>query len=124
MASLDVIIKQMILSAFRSAEMDSASPGHINHFKSMKGDILGSSDEINAAIREAMDGLMEDSGSAEKLEENIIDADIKTGKNKTTNEKQITSISASIYPVPVNPVVGTTSRMLAIVASVTPNLPN
>ena len=96
MATLDVIIKQMILSAFRSAEMDSASPGHINRFKSMKGEILGSSEEINAAIREAMDGLMEDSGSAEKLEQNIIDADIKTGKSKEINEKQITQSISTV----------------------------
>ena len=88
MDSLDVIIKQMILSAFRSAEMDSASPGHINHFKSMKGDIIGSSDEINAALEEALEGFMVDPNSAEKLAENLLDSEEKTGKKKGTKERQ------------------------------------
>jgi len=68
MASLDVIFKQMILSAFRSVEMDSASPGHINHFKGMKGEILGSSDEINEAIKEVLKDLQSDQNQTDKGE--------------------------------------------------------
>ena len=103
MASLDVIIKQMILSAFRSALMDSASPGHVNRFKSMEGDIIGSAEEINSAIREAVEGLMEDSGSAEKLEQNIIDADIKTGKSKRITEQKAVGLASKGIGVATSP---------------------
>lgn len=85
MASLDVIIKQMILSAFRSAMMDSASPGHINRFKGMEGgemDIIGSNEELNAAIREAVQGFTDDPESAQDLTQNLLDSEEKTGKTK------------------------------------------
>lgn len=86
MASLDVIIKQMILSAFRSANMTSASPGHVNHFIGIESqggmDIIGSNEEINAAIREAVEGITSDPDSAESLAGNLLDGEKKTGKNK------------------------------------------
>ncbi len=116
MASLDVIIKQMILSAFRSAEMDSASPGHINHFKSMKGDILGSSDEINAAIEEAVEGLMVNPDSADKLAQNLLDSEEKTAKKKGTKEKQ----GAAAIKKTLGGIIDPTS----IVASALPYLPH
>lgn len=84
MATLDSIIKQMILSAFRSANMTSASPGHINRFIGIESqggmDIIGSTEEINDAIREAVQGFMDDPDSAESLAGSLLDSEQKTGK--------------------------------------------
>lgn len=84
MATLDSIIKQMILSAFRSANMTSASPGHINRFIGIESqggmDIIGSNEEINAAIREAVQGFVDDPDSAESLAGELLDSEQKTGK--------------------------------------------
>jgi len=93
----------MILSALRSAKMESASPGHINRFIGMEGgemDIIGSNEEINDAIRQAVGGIASDSDitadtedtqiedlisnlSAEEvgdLTSDILDAEGRTGK--------------------------------------------
>ncbi len=100
MATLDVIIKQMILSAFRSANMESASPGKINHFIGMGGagmEIIGSNEEINAAIREAVQGFVDDPESAESLSEDLLNAEEKTGKTKgLTSGKGVSYASQSI----------------------------
>jgi len=84
MATLDVIIKQMILAYFRSAEMDSASPGHINRFKGMSAEIglIGSNEEINAAIREAVGDMTTSEEGADKLAQDLLDSEEKTGKKK------------------------------------------
>lgn len=86
MTSLDVIIKQMILSAFRSANMTSASKGHINHFIGIESqggmDILGSEAEIEAAILEIVEGITESPEDADDLAQNLLDAESKTGKKK------------------------------------------
>lgn len=86
MATLDIIIKQMILSAFRSAKMTSASPGHVNRFIGIESqggmDILGSNEEINNAIREAVKEVVSDPDSADDLTEELLDSKEKTGKNK------------------------------------------
>lgn len=103
MANLDSIIKQMILSAFRGAMMDSASKGHINRFKGMEGDILGSEEEINAAIREAVQGFTEDPDSADSLAQNLLDSEEKTGKKKGKLEKQTLSTVSTIAGVGQNP---------------------
>jgi len=88
MASLDVIIRQMILSAFRSANMSSASPGHVNRFMGVESqggmDIIGSNEEVNEAIREAVTNITSDPDSAESLAGDLLGAEEKTGKNKTT----------------------------------------
>lgn len=94
MASLDVIIKQMILSAFRSANMTSASPGHVNHFIGIESqggmDIIGSNEEINAAIREAVGDITTSEAGAEELSQNLLDSEEKSGKKKKgTKEKQL-----------------------------------
>jgi len=85
MATLDSIIKQMILSAFRSAKMTSASPGHINRFIGIESqggmDIIGSNEEINDAIRQAVGGIASDSN-------------ISVGTEDTTIEDLISDISA------------------------------
>jgi len=77
MATLDVIIKQMILSAFRSAQMTSASPGHINRFIGIESqggmDIIGSNEEINDAIRQAVEGIASDSNITAGTEDTLIE---------------------------------------------------
>lgn len=88
MATLDIIIKQMILSAFRSANMTSASPGHVNHFIGLEsqGDmgVIGSNDEINDAILEVVEGTMGDSD----ISDNSLDEKSKSGKNvKSATQK-------------------------------------
>jgi len=97
MASLDVIIKQMILSAFRSANMTSASPGHINHFIGIESqggmDIIGNNEEINAAIREAVEGITSDPDSAESLAGNLLDAEEKTGKKGKIQRGALSTVS-------------------------------
>ena len=88
MADLDVIIKQMILSTLRSAKMDSASPGHVNRFIGLEGgvsDIIGSNEEINAAIREAVADITSDPDSADTLSQDLLDSEVKTGKIKSTS---------------------------------------
>jgi len=84
MATLDIIIKQMILSAFRSANMTSASPGHINRFIGIESqggmDIIGSNEEINDAIQQAVQGITSDPDSAESLAGDLLDSEEKTGK--------------------------------------------
>lgn len=95
MATLDSIIKQMILSAFRSAKMESASPGKINRFLGMEFesgmDIIGSTEEINDAIREAVANIVNDPDSAENLAEDLLNAEEKTGKKKGNLESQTVS---------------------------------
>lgn len=106
MANLDVIIKQMILSAFRSANMTSASPGHINHFIGIESqggmDIIGSNEEINAAIREALQDVMSNPENAESLTDELSISRQKTGKG---NELEKTGVGAAskVLSVSQNP---------------------
>ncbi len=106
MASLDVIIKQMILSAFRSANMTSASPGHINHFIGIESqggmDIIGNNEEINAAIRLAVDDITNNPDSAESLSGNLLNAEEKTGK-KSSIQKSATSEISKVIGAANNP---------------------
>jgi len=119
MATLDVIIKQMILSAFRSAKMTSASPGHINRFIGIESqggmDVIGSAEELNAAIREAVEGITSDLDSAENLAENLLDSETKTGTSK--GKLQQTGLTG----------LSTTARIgqdpASIIAKVLPSLP-
>lgn len=121
MASLDVIIKQMILSAFRSANMTSASPGHVNHFIGIESqggmDIIGSNEEINAAIREAVDGITSDPDYAESLSQDLLDAEGKTGKNKAKGLESTASAG-------VSKVIGVGTNPASIVAMGLPLLPH
>jgi len=110
MASLDVIIKQMILSAFRSANMTSASPGHVNHFIGIESqggmDIIGSNEEINTAIREAVESITSDPDSADSLADSLLDSEQNTGKNKVKGkglESGLTSSASRVLGVANNP---------------------
>jgi len=106
MASLEVIIKQMILSAFRSAKMDSASPGHINHFIGMEGgdmDIIGSNEEINTAIREAVGDMTASEEGADELAQNLLDSEEKTGKKKGKLESEASRQASKVIGVANNP---------------------
>lgn len=106
MASLEVIIKQMILSAFRSANMESASPGKINHFIGMEGgemDIIGSNEEINAAIQEAVQQIMGSPENAENLVDGLSSAGEKTGKTKSDLEKTGIGATSKVISVSQNP---------------------
>jgi len=71
--------------------MTSASPGHINHFIGIESqggmDIIGNNEEINAAIREAVENITSDPDSAESLSDNLLASEQKTGKNKVSLEK-------------------------------------
>ena len=97
MATLDSIIKQMILSAFRSAKMTSASPGHVNRFIGLESqggmDIIGSNEEVNEAIREAVSGIISDPDSAESLADDLLEAEEKTGKKNIQNKAGMGIIS-------------------------------
>jgi len=121
MATLDSIIKQMILSAFRSANMTSASPGHVNHFIGIESqggmDIIGSNEEINVAIREAVQAFVDDPESAESLSEDLINAEIKTGKKKK-GKLESTATGA------ISKVIGVGSNPANIVAMGLPLLPH
>jgi len=106
MASLEVIIKQMILSAFRSANMESASPGHVNHFIGLEGgemDIIGSNEELNAAIREAVQQVIDNPENAENLVEGLSSAGEKTGKTKSDLEKTGIGAASKVISVSQNP---------------------
>jgi len=96
----------MILSAFRSAKMDSASPGHINHFIGMEGgemDIIGSNEEINAAIQEAVQQVMDNPENAENLVEGLSSAGEKTGKTKSELEKTGIGATSKVISISQNP---------------------
>jgi len=120
MATLDVIIKQMILSAFRSANMTSASPGHINRFIGIESqggmDIIGSNEEINDAIRQAVEGITSDPDSAESLSGDLLDSEQKTGKKSKGQLQQagLTGVSA---------ISGIGNNPTSIIARVLPSLP-
>jgi len=119
MASLDVIIKQMILSALRSAKMESASPGHINRFIGMEGgeiDIIGSNEELTNAIREAVEDITNDPDSAQNLAQDLLDAEEKTGKKKGKLESEASRQASRVIGVANNPA--------AIVAQALPLLPH
>jgi len=117
MATLDIIIKQMILSAFRSANMTSASPGHINHFIGLESqggmDIIGSNEEINDAIRQAVEGITSDPDSADSLADNLLDSEQKTGKGKL----QRTALTG------VSNIAGIGNDPISIISKVLPSLP-
>ena len=121
MATLDSIIKQMILSAFRSANMTSASPGHINRFIGIESqggmDIIGSNEEINAAIREAVQGFVDDPDSADNLAGSLLDSEQKTGK-QVKGKLQKGALSG------VNVVAGIGQDPTSIIAKVLPLLPH
>lgn len=96
----------MILSAFRSAQMDSASPGHINHFIGLEGgemDIIGSNEEINAAIQEAVQQAIDDPDNAENLVGELSSAGEKTGKTKSELEKTGIGATSKVISVSQNP---------------------
>jgi len=120
MASLDSIIRQMILSAFRSANMTSASPGHINRFIGLESqggmDIIGSNEEVNAAIREAVGGFVDDPDSAEGLAGDLLDSEQKTGK-QAKGKLQQAGLST------VSTITGVGQDPTSIIAKVLPNLP-
>ncbi len=119
MATLDSIIKQMILSAFRSANMTSASPGHINRFIGIESqggmDIIGSNEEINDAIRQAVEGITTDPDSADSLAGNLLDSEQKTGK-KSKGQLQQAGLSG------VSGIVGIGNNPASIIARVLPTL--
>ena len=121
MASLDIIIKQMILSAFRSADMTSASPGHVNHFIGIESqggmDIIGSNEEINAAIREAVGSITSDPDSAEELAQNLLDSEEKSGKKKKGKKEAFVAGQTS-------KVIGAANDPTSIVATALPFLPH
>ena len=118
MVSLEVIIKQMILSAFRSAKMTSASPGHINYFIGLESqggmDIIGSNEEIQAAIREAVQGITDDPQGADELSQNLLNSENKTGKGKLEGRALST----------VSTITGTAQNPVNVVAGVLPFLPH
>jgi len=120
MTTLDSIIKQMILSAFRSAKMTSASPGHINRFIGIESqggmDIIGSNEEVNDAIRQAIEGITTDPDSAESLAGNLLDSEQKTGK-KSQGKLQQTGLSG------VSAITGVGNDPASIIARVLPSLP-
>lgn len=120
MATLDSIIKQMILSAFRSAKMTSASPGHINRFIGIESqggmDIIGSNEEINDAIRQAVEGITTDPDSADSLAGNLLDSEQKTGK-KSKGQLQQAGLTG------VSSVAGIGNDPASIIARVLPSLP-
>ena len=95
MATLDSIIKQMIISAFRSAKMESASPGKINRFIGMEFesgmDIIGSNEEITDAIKAAVADFISDPDTAENLAQDLLDSEEKTGKKKGNLERRAVS---------------------------------
>lgn len=96
----------MILSAFRSAMMDSASPGHINRFMGLEGgemDIIGSNEEINAAIREAVQQVIDSPENAENLIEGLSSAGEKTGKTKAGLEKTGIGATSKVISLSQNP---------------------
>lgn len=107
MTSLDVIVKQMILSAFRSANMTSASPGHINHFIGIESqggmDIIGSDEEMRAAVLEAVSEFMQNPESAETLSQDLLDAEVKTGKIKGRKEAQLAQTVSRVAGAGQNP---------------------
>jgi len=120
MASLDSLIKQMILSAFRSANMTSASPGHINHFIGIESqggmDIIGSEEEMKAAVLEAVGAIIDNPETAQSLSQGLLDGEEKTGKSKGTLEKQAARTVGSLTGVAQNPA--------SIVAAGIPLLPH
>jgi len=119
MATLDSIIKQMILSAFRSANMTSASPGHINRFIGIESqggmDIIGSTEEINEAIREAVAQVISNPETAESLVDDLSSSSQKTGKDKGL-EKAGVGAASKVISAGQNPA--------AIVAQGLPLLPH
>jgi len=121
MATLDSIIKQMILSAFRSANMTSASPGHINRFIGIESqggmDIIGSNEEINDAIRQAVEGITTDPESASDLAGDLLDAEQKTGK-KHKGKLQQAGLST------VSTITGAAQNPTSIIAKALPFLPH
>jgi len=122
MASLDVIIKQMILSAFRSAMMTSASPGHVNRFIGIESqggmDIIGNNEEINAAIRLAVDDITSDPDSAESLADNLLNAEENTGKKKKTSSLEKSTIGG------ISKVISAANNPASIVAAGLSYLPH
>lgn len=120
MATLDSIIKQMILSAFRSAKMTSASPGHINRFIGIESqggmDIIGSTEEINTAIREAVQGFVDDPDSADNLADSLLDAEQKTGKKSKGKLQQAGLTGATMAT-------GIGQDPASVIARVLPSLP-
>jgi len=112
MASLSAIFKQMILSTFRSAKMTSASPGHINHFigiENIGSEVIGSDEEIKAAILEVIQGL--EIEAPEDLAEDLLDVE---GKPKKKGELE-GALSKGV---------GIAQNPTSVVASAIPLLPH
>jgi len=101
--------------------MESASPGHVNHFigidSSAGMDIIGSNEEINAAIREAVTGIVENPESAENLVDNLFSAEQASGKNKTKGLESTATTG-------VSKVIGAVNNPASIVAAGIPLLPH
>lgn len=111
MANIENIILQMILSAFRSAKMTSASPGHINRFIGL---------ENTGAM-----GVMDVEGEIESAILELIGEEPKTDKestfgelDKTTNkEKQAVKLIGQARTLGTNP-------MAAMIGQALPLLPH
>jgi len=121
MATLDSIIKQMILSAFRSAKMSSASRGFTNRFLGMESqgglDIIGSNEEINDAIQQAIEGITADPDSAQSLAGDLLDSEEKTGK-KTKGKLEQRGLTV------LSGVSGMGNDPTNVIAKVLPSLPH
>jgi len=118
MASIENIVLQMILSAFRSAQMSSASPGKVNRFMGLENagalgvmDIQG---EIETAILELVGegGTQKDPSD---LAQDLLDAEEKK-KKKGTKEKQATGL--------VSRTISNLSNPVGIVSQAIPFLPH
>lgn len=84
--------------------MTSASPGHTNHFIGIESsggmDIIGNNEEINAAIREAVENITSNPDSAESLSDNLLNSEQKTGKGL---EKSAIGAASKVIGIANNP---------------------
>lgn len=107
-ASIDVIIKQMILSTLRSAKITSASPDKTNHFIGIdESSILDISGELEQAIAEIIGSATTEKDTSE-LAQDLLDSEEKK-KKKGRNEAKGVSLVKQGIQVGQNPM----STMLA-----------
>ena len=117
MADFQKIIYQIILSVLRGTKITSKDPTFTNIVKGLGSPEMGFNEELQEAIREAVEGYITDPDSTDKLAQNLLDSEEKEKNKKGTKEKTAAKAIGKTIGVVQDPVAG-------IVAAAIPFLPH
>lgn len=100
MVSIEVIIRQMILSALRNAQITSANPTHTNTVKeiSLTGEI-GTEEEFKESIRDMVQEMLDDPITTQSIAEN----ELTKEKKKGITESQKVGLASKAVSTAKNP---------------------